>query len=381
MTKDPSGPVAALILAAGFSSRMGALKPLLPLGSGTVLAHVAATLRRGGVEDIVVVTGHRAEVIAAEAEKLGIRAVHNPNFASGMMTSVQAGITALAPEVRGTLLLPVDVPLVRPATIARLLAEAATGAPLILHPTFAGETGHPPYIGRALFAEILAAHGRLCDVFAEHAQRARRVPVFDEGCLTDMDTPVDYAVLRHRLSSLHVPTELECLSLLEAADVAPETRAHCHAVADLATLIGLGLEAAGLPVDAAMVRAGALLHDIAKGQDDHAAVGADILARHGFPEVGAIVARHMTLGFDGRLDEAAIVYLADKLISGTARVALEERFAPALKRFRNDPEALAAAHARFAEARAILDLVEMHMDLPEDPGMAAAPSATERLPA
>ena len=89
-----SSSVAAVILAAGYSSRMGDFKALLPFGRGTVLECVVTTLRAAGVERIVVVSGYRAEETEAEACRLGIDAARNPQFATGMSGSVRVGITA-----------------------------------------------------------------------------------------------------------------------------------------------------------------------------------------------------------------------------------------------------------------------------------------------
>ena len=114
----------------------------------------------------------------------------------------------------------------------------------------------------------------------------------------------------------------------------------------------------GEPVDADWARSAAMLHDIAKGRPRHAEAGAAMVAAFGFPDLSDAIARHADLRGGGRIDEAAVVYLADKLVQGEARVSLEARFAPALTRFAGDRHAFAAASRRYAEAKAIEDAIE-----------------------
>ncbi len=126
-----------IILAAGFSSRMatrtgGGSKALLPLPGGTFLELAAAALRAGGVEDIWVVTGHDREAVENKTLELGLLPVENPNFASGMFSSVCAGLRAALnamDAMDALLILPVDAPLVSPASIKALLDAAAMTAP------------------------------------------------------------------------------------------------------------------------------------------------------------------------------------------------------------------------------------------------------------
>ena len=86
------------MLAAGYSSRMGAFKPLLELGGRTFLERCVAAFRQAGVEDVVVVTGHRAEELRAAARGLGVRVALNGRYPEGMYTSVQAGLAASVPS-------------------------------------------------------------------------------------------------------------------------------------------------------------------------------------------------------------------------------------------------------------------------------------------
>ena len=306
-------------------------------------------------------TGYRAEALAPELQRLGLTEAHNGQFDRGMFSSVQTGIASLPADARACLIAPVDAPLLRVSTLVRLLAAAAESAAAVVYPNYRGERGHPPLIRRALFAEVLAGDGEggLQGLLARHQDEALDVEVFDWGCLVDIDRPEDYRRILQEFARHRLPNDEECDAMLAAA-AAPETvRRHCRAVAALATSLSRRLRDAGEPVDPALARAAAWVHDIAKGQPRHAAAGAEMVSAFGFPELAPTVARHMDAPDDAmRLDEGAVVYLADKLIQGERAVSLEARFGPALIRFADDPEALAGARRRFAGALAVRDAIE-----------------------
>lgn len=354
--------MAVVVLAAGWSSRMGAFKPLLPFGDDTVLGHVMSTIAEAAIGVTYVVVGNEAARMVPAVEARGAVAVINTAFADGMMSSIKAGIAALPGTIDGAMILPVDVPLVRAATLARIAASAGDGEAAVLRPTFRGRCGHPPFIHRRLFAEILAAppEATLRDILGQHRQDARSVPVIDSGVLRDMDYSEDYRRLAASLPHRRHPDLAECEAMLEAAGTPEPTRRHCAAVARLAVEIAGRLVAKGVPIDVDAVRAGALLHDIAKGEPDHAAAGARHVAGFGFADVAEIVAAHMEMAFEpGQpIDERHLVFLADKLIRGERRVGLEERFAPALTAFAGNPAALAGALRRRAAVAAVLAAVE-----------------------
>lgn len=138
-----------------------------------------------------------------------------------------------------------------------------------------------------------------------------------------------------------------CAALLEAAGADERLRAHCRAVAELTGELCAALREKGLELGAERIRAAALLHDIAKGCPEHAALGGVWLRELGYPEVADLVRQHTEP--DGReLNEAALVYIADKGVRGDRRIAIDERFEVSLTKC-TTPEAL-AAHARRWEA-------------------------------
>lgn len=359
-SKPPS--IAAIVLAAGWSSRMGAFKPLLPFGDETVLGHVISTINKARIDRIYVVVGNEAERMVPIVEAHGAVAVLNAAFAAGMMSSIKAGIAALSDTVDGVMILPVDVPLVRASTLTHIAGRIGAAAALILRPTFRGKSGHPPFIDRQLFAEILAAapEATLRDILDRHQQDMQSIPVIDSGVLRDMDYADEYQRLAGCLPHRFQPDEAECAAMQDAIGTPEPTRRHCAVVAELAVEIAERLVANGVSIDIDAVRAGALLHDIAKGEPDHPAAGARYVAAFGFADVARIVADHMELSFEQgqRLDERHLVFLADKLIKGERRVSLDERFAPALAAFASKPEALAGALHRRGAVAAVLAAVE-----------------------
>ncbi len=360
---------AAVILSAGFSSRMRSFKPLLALGKGTLIEHVVGTAKSAGIEEIRVVVGHRAEALAPVVENAGATAVSNPEFELGMFSSVRAGVRSLSPASEAFFLLPVDIALVRPATL-KCLAEVWQKMPgRIVHPVFAGERGHPPLIPADLIPVILEGSGRggLRAVLERYEDRAIEVPVPDEHILFDVDRPEDYEAVKRRFARLSEPSFSECEAIL--SEVFPTDKKiirHGRQVQQAAAALCRALNRKGAGLVQQRVETAALLHDLAKGKADHARVGQRMLAAMGFDRVGAIVAAHTDLPEEEMQDpkEAAVVYLADKLVSRGRFVSLQARFDAALARYGSNSEARAAIERRRSVALAVKQKIEEKAGLP-----------------
>lgn len=353
---------AAVVLAAGESSRMGQIKALLPLGRQTLIEHVIASLRAGGVGDIVVVVGHHGPQVLPVLRRAAVRTATNPNPRQGMFSSVRSGVRAVPTDIQGFFLLPVDIPLVRPWTLRYLQTRFTPAAHALVHPCFQGRRGHPPLIAGHLIAEILAGRdpdGGLASLLA--GRPAIDVEVPDRNVLFDVDTPADYRELQNRWRRRQVPTLQECHVILSRIHpVADDVRAHSLKVAGVADLIVRALARAGVVLDREMIQAAALLHDLARGQKNHAAVGRRILEQMGFDDTAALVGTHMDLVREpgAALDAAGVLYLADKMVRGDRLVPLETRFAAALKRFGGDPEARRQIALRQRQAEVIRAQIE-----------------------
>jgi hypothetical protein len=190
--------VGGVILAAGLSSRMGSFKPLLDFNGMPAIERQIRLFQSCGLAPVVVVVGHRADDLTPLIRSLGAVAVFNPNFQNGMFSSIQAGIGAVDGHCDGCLILPVDIPLVRPDTIAALTAQFGRQPAPVTYPVCHGRRGHPPLIAATLFPAILegAADGGLAALLARHRDHALSVAVEDPGILRDMDTPGDYHALQ-----------------------------------------------------------------------------------------------------------------------------------------------------------------------------------------
>jgi len=192
--------IAALVLAAGYSRRMGALKPILKLGDKTILERAIGLFRDVGIEDVIVVVGHGASQTIPIVHDCGARAVMNEQFEQGMFSSVQAGVNALRPESEAFFVLPVDIPLVNPLTIKGLLEAYRSGNSRVVIPAFHGKRGHPPLMSARYRNEILSYCGDdgLRGFFRKHNRHSELVEVGDEMILFDLDTPADYEALLAR---------------------------------------------------------------------------------------------------------------------------------------------------------------------------------------
>ena len=186
--------IAAIVLSAGFSRRMGSFKPLLPFGSASIIEQVIATIRGAGVETVRVVVGWNADSLIPVLDRCGAPWVRNERFAEGMYTSVQAGVRSLTPDVAAFLLMPGDMPLVHRNTLVRLVAEWGAQPGGILYPCHQGHRGHPPLIASHYIPEILreTPPGGLRELLARHAPDARNIEVTDPGILADLDTAEEY---------------------------------------------------------------------------------------------------------------------------------------------------------------------------------------------
>lgn len=188
----PERHPAAVILAAGASSRMGRPKPLLDFDGETFLDRLIR-LFAGVCQPVIVVLGYgAAKARAGTTRAPDVEFVVNPAPERGMLSSLQCGLAQIPPYTGMVLFTPVDVPGISRTTIERL---AATETPVAI-PTFGGRGGHPVAISRQTVAELLAlpVSAKASDVI--HRHRAHLVEVDDPGILYDVDTPQDYESLR-----------------------------------------------------------------------------------------------------------------------------------------------------------------------------------------
>lgn len=195
----------AILLAAGVSRRMGTLKALLDWQGRPLIMHQIVALREAGVDEVVVVLGHRADELQARIganrdvyDAGGARCAINPEYAQGKTTSIKAGLRAVesTSNARGTiLLLNVDQPRSAPVIRRVLDAHCNGDGALITIPTCGGKGGHPIAISRSLHGELLeideATQG-IRAVVLRHQEQTRRVELGAEELLWDVNTPEQY---------------------------------------------------------------------------------------------------------------------------------------------------------------------------------------------
>jgi len=193
----------AIVLAAGFGTRMGRVKPLVPVDGRPALCVVLERLQGASIDRPIVVLGHAAEEIKAAIDLTDARIVTNPDPARGLASSLCLGLAAVDVDAIGALVLHADMPSVAVATIAAVAAAAEEGAS-IAAPTYRGSRGFPVFFRQSHFAELrrtLAGDIGAKDYLRLRTKELRLVEVDDPGCLVDVDRPEDLRRMADRRRS------------------------------------------------------------------------------------------------------------------------------------------------------------------------------------
>ncbi len=184
--------LAALILSAGASSRMGRPKALLPYREGTFLEHLIEVTRHPRIGVTRVVLGAGAEVIRAIAKLDPSIVALNPEWEQGQLSSICAGLRSLEGiDTNGIVLCPVDHPFVSARLVSELVERFYEGKKAIVLPTYKGRRGHPVIFSKELFGELLSAPadmGARAVVWA-HAGDVLEVPTDEEGVILNINDP------------------------------------------------------------------------------------------------------------------------------------------------------------------------------------------------
>lgn len=198
-------PVAAIVLAAGRSTRMGGENKLLaPLGGRPIVRIVAEAALASSAAAVFAVTGHQREQVETALAGLGVTLVHNPDFARGLSTSLRAGLAALPPEIRGALILLADMPHVDARLIDALIgAFRSSGEDAVIVPTIGGRRGNPVLWGRSHFTALQQVTGDVGgrDVLRKLGGRVREFAVPPGPAFLDVDTPDQLKAVRSRFDA------------------------------------------------------------------------------------------------------------------------------------------------------------------------------------
>jgi len=188
-----SRKVAAIVLAAGRSTRMGGPNKLLAELSGKKLVRIAAEQALASkASEVIVVTGHQAELVEQALEGLNVKFARNPDFAGGLASSVKAGIAAVSEQADGALICLGDMPLIHAELIDRLIeAFAPDRGNLIVVPSAEGRRGNPVLWSRRFFSELMTLDGDIGarHLLSKHGEAVAEVPVEGDSAFLDIDTP------------------------------------------------------------------------------------------------------------------------------------------------------------------------------------------------
>ena len=184
----------AIVLAAGLSSRMGVQKLLLPFGGKTVISHIVDQLLASTVGEVHAVVGHQAERISAELSGRAVSIVNNPNYTSGMLSSVRCGLRNLPEKCRAVMVVLGDQPSITTGLIDQMLQSFAATEKNILVPLYKGKRGHPILFSSHYRDEILTQYGDvgLRGLLHGHSDDTFEMAVSTASVLCDMDCPEDY---------------------------------------------------------------------------------------------------------------------------------------------------------------------------------------------
>lgn len=188
--------VAAILLAAGRSRRMGAFKPLLPFGDSTVIESCLTQLRGASIKEITVVVGHCANDVRVHLKDADVTFALNPDPDSPMSVSIARGLEQISPHTKAVLIALVDHPAIESATILAIAGEWKRGAKLV-QPERDGRGGHPVLIDLSYRPELLNLDPEkgLRNFFETHRSEVRRLAVKSPFVARDMDTWEDYVQL------------------------------------------------------------------------------------------------------------------------------------------------------------------------------------------
>jgi molybdenum cofactor cytidylyltransferase len=198
--RQPDGvDIAGILLAAGMSRRMGSRNKLLVDIDGVPMVRRAAqAMRDGGIEDLVVVTGHDADKVEAALDGLAVRFVHNPDFATGQAGSVASGIASLPAHVSGALIALGDMPYVTVDLIAEMVRDHARlddHDARISFPVHDGRRGNPVLWGCRFFEALKGLSGDIGgrEILAKHAGAVNSITWRDDSIHRDIDSKEDMA--------------------------------------------------------------------------------------------------------------------------------------------------------------------------------------------
>ena len=193
--------IAAIVPAAGMSTRMGRNKLLLDFRGKPLIAHAVDTLLKSKIDEVVVVLGHEADKVKATLKGKQVTMVENLNYRHGMSTSIRVGLGAVSAEARAIMIYLPDQPLIEPEDVNRLIrsfAEAKERSKSIVVPFFQGKRGNPVILDASFKEAILEVVGEVgCKrVIKRNPDKVLMVEMESDHVVRDLDRMEDYEGLQ-----------------------------------------------------------------------------------------------------------------------------------------------------------------------------------------
>lgn len=186
--------ICAIVPAAGLSRRMGTQKLLLPWAGTTVVGHIVDELVLSAIGRIIVVVGHQGPLVTAELADRPVHVVENPDYRSGMLSSVRCGLAALPHQCAAALVALGDQPAVSSTLVDRMIRAFDSTKKGLVVPVRDGKRGHPLLIAVRYFDEILTRYDDvgLRGLARAHGDDVLELATASDDVLWDIDTPEDY---------------------------------------------------------------------------------------------------------------------------------------------------------------------------------------------
>lgn len=196
--------LAALVLAAGSSRRMGSHnKLLIEIAGQPIISHTVDAVIGSNATHVIVVTGYQRSELERALRGKRVRLIHNTAYRQGLSRSLRCGLAAVSAHVNAVLICLGDMPLITSADINRLIAAfRRSPQPVVCIPTFGGTRGNPVIFPRALLSELAELRGDIGaqQWIAKNGSRVRGVEMKTDAVLIDIDSPISLYRLRDRLS-------------------------------------------------------------------------------------------------------------------------------------------------------------------------------------
>lgn len=361
--------IGGLILAAGMSSRMGDFKPMLDLSGYPLIDRTILSMQNANVAEIAVVLGNGADRLRKHLKGRDLLLLENPDYKrTDMLRSIKYGLVALW-DCDAVFILPGDIPAIHPRTYHEIREKLVADKASIIYPLFEGNRVHPTFLLREHFAQILSFDGDYGLKGALASLPYTTYSTHDAGTPLDADTPADFDKLAAYVKKHSGISRQMAESFYDDYTLPANVIRHAQAVTAVAMSMAKCLIECNVGLDTTLVESGALLHDIKRLESNHGEAGAALLRSLSYDAIAKVIADHMHLGKRTitTFDESTVVLLADRFVKEDRPVTIDERYRPALAKYKNNPEIRLHIRQEIDKTKALVDRYKeiTHEDLYE----------------